>query len=361
MKITILSPSNLSGGVRVVGLYAEKLATFGHDVEIVSVPRRPPKLRKQIRSLIRGKGLIVREPSVRSHFDGLKVPHRRLPHVGPITDRDLPDADVVVATWWETAVWAAALSPSKGAKVYFMQDYGVPGQSMEKLVPTWRLPMKMITISQWLVDLVRDHVRTADVALVQNSVDMTLFQAPARGKQPVPTVGLMYRQAASKGVDTVVAAVKIARRTVPDLRVLAFGSRQPTIDWPIPEETDYHLLPADEDLPGLYAACDAWIFSSRHEGFGLPILEAMACRTPVIATMAGAAPELVTPATGALVPVADPAAMAAAIVRIVSLEESSWRAMSEAASERCRSYSWDDAARAFEAELIRAVADTTTH
>ena len=30
----------------------------------------------------------------------------------------------------------------------------------------------------------------------------------------------------------------------------------------------------------LYGGCDAWLFATRNEGFGLPILEAMACRTP---------------------------------------------------------------------------------
>jgi glycosyltransferase involved in cell wall biosynthesis len=40
----------------------------------------------------------------------------------------------------------------------------------------------------------------------------------------------------------------------------------------------------DEDLPALYSGAKAFVFPSLYEGFGLPILEAMACRTPVIAS-----------------------------------------------------------------------------
>lgn len=46
----------------------------------------------------------------------------------------------------------------------------------------------------------------------------------------------------------------------------------------------------DDDLPTLYAGAEAFCFTGKGEGFGLPILEAMACRCPVIAVNAGANP-----------------------------------------------------------------------
>src|SRR5262249_48716000 len=54
------------------------------------------------------------------------------------------------------------------------------------------------------------------------------------------------------------------------------------------------LLEAVEDavLPALYAGASALLLPSRHEGFGLPALEAMAAGTPVIAARAGALPEV---------------------------------------------------------------------
>ena len=48
----------------------------------------------------------------------------------------------------------------------------------------------------------------------------------------------------------------------------------------------------DEHLPALYAGADLFAFPSLYEGFGLPVLEAMACGTPVVTSNASSLPEV---------------------------------------------------------------------
>lgn len=72
----------------------------------------------------------------------------------------------------------------------------------------------------------------------------------------------------------------------------------------------------DSDLPGLYSLADVYVSSSLLEGFGLPIAEALACETPVIATDVGSVSEVVGDG-GILVPPRDPGAMAHEVSRLL--------------------------------------------
>ena len=76
------------------------------------------------------------------------------------------------------------------------------------------------------------------------------------------------------------------------------------------------------DVSSILKESDAFTLASTHEGLGLVLLEAMACRLPVLATEAGGMPELVQDGiTGRLVPVDDPEALAAAVYELASHPE----------------------------------------
>jgi glycosyltransferase involved in cell wall biosynthesis len=72
---------------------------------------------------------------------------------------------------------------------------------------------------------------------------------------------------------------------------------------------------ADDDLPHIYAAADALVAPSFNEGFGLPAIEAMACGTPVVASIRGSHPEVVGDA-GILVDPDRPEEIAAGVLRL---------------------------------------------
>jgi len=71
----------------------------------------------------------------------------------------------------------------------------------------------------------------------------------------------------------------------------------------------------EADKPALYTAAVAFVFPSCYEGFGLPVLEALACGTPVIASNVSSLPEIVG-AAGVLIPPDDVAGLAGAMERL---------------------------------------------
>lgn len=73
----------------------------------------------------------------------------------------------------------------------------------------------------------------------------------------------------------------------------------------------------DIDLPKLYAAADLFVYISRYEGFGLPVLEAMACGTPVLASNVASLPEVLGDA-GIMVPPDDVEQIANMMMQILS-------------------------------------------
>ncbi|NJL21690.1 MAG: glycosyltransferase family 4 protein [Leptolyngbyaceae cyanobacterium SM1_3_5] len=358
MKITFVLPcADLSGGNRVVATYADRLQKRGHQVQLVSVPHEPLTRKQQIRLLLQGNGWPSRTVTKPSHCDSIDVPHHVIDHKPPVLSSDVPNADVVIATWWETAEWINAFPPEKGAKAYLIQHHEVFDYlPIDRAKATYRMPLHKITISRWLDDLMRNEYGNRTVSLVPNSVDTTLFHAPVRCKQSVPTVGLLYSPIPWKGVDVSLRAFALAQAQIPNLRLLCFGNCAPPAGL-LPENTVFHLNPPQAELKDLYAQCDVWLCGSYLEGFGLTILEAMACRTPSVSTSIGGAIDLIESGrNGYIVPVGDSADLAKSLVQVLNRSESDWQVMSNAAYTTATRYSWDNATDRFEAALQQAIA-----
>jgi glycosyltransferase involved in cell wall biosynthesis len=100
---------------------------------------------------------------------------------------------------------------------------------------------------------------------------------------------------------------------------------------------------ADDLLPLLYSAAEAFVFPSLHEGFGLPVLEAMACGTPVLSSNLSALPEI----AGDAALLVDPTRTEAIVDGMQQLlENSSLRAkLIESGYSRARQFSWEACAQ----------------
>ncbi|MCC6039186.1 MAG: glycosyltransferase, partial [Armatimonadetes bacterium] len=145
----------------------------------------------------------------------------------------------------------------------------------------------------------------------------------------------------------------LKRRRAPIDKLVFVGAASETLRLTILKAAKEHAnevvftgyLP-DEWLPTFYSAADVFAFPSRYEGFGLPVLEAMACGTPVVAGDAPAVNEIAK-GVALLVPPNDWLALANALEQVLTdedlAEDLHRRGLSLAASftwERTASLTW---------------------
>lgn len=360
MKITFVLPAlGITGGLRVAAIYAEKFIQAGHDVTLVARSKSKPSRKRQLYQNLQAffgnkKAAAFKDIDftlVETLRDHLILISKRY----PLDPDAIPDADVIIATWWETAFAVSELPPEKGKKIYFVQHHEVHKHLPHHLSHgSYYLPLKKVVIAKWLRETMAERYGDDDTYLVHNSVDMQQFHAPERGRQKVPTLGILYSGNPFKGVDVSLAAIEKVRKVIPNLKVVAYSTGPELPHLPLPPGSELHVDPSQDKLREIYASCDVWLCGSRSEGFHLPIQESMACRCPVVSTRVGGAVESIEDGkTGYIVDVEDSDALAQRLIDVLQLDDEAWKNMSDASLQRVQDYSWDDAARDF-LEILQA-------
>lgn len=355
----ILPRAGLSGGVKSNRLIAEAMVRRGHDVTIAFLEGRDPwpsplRPRQFYRRAIEAWKARGRPAHHLLQSTARLVPIR---HRNRIEPSDVPDADVTIATWWETAEWVRDWPESKGLKAHFVRHYETFGGDPERIDAVYRLDTHKLVIARWLQRLLAEKFDQHESTLIPNGIDWRQFNSTPRPKQPVPTVGLVYSPLEWKGCDVAFEAINLARRRVPNLRVVSFGStpiHRRRVD--VPHGIEFQLRPEQRKIPDVYRSADCWLVSSTSEGFGMPGIEASACRTPVVSTRCGGPEDYVLDGqTGYLVDVGDARAMADRLVEIVTLDDARWRQMSENAYATAKTFDWDLSAEKLETSLVNAI------
>jgi glycosyltransferase involved in cell wall biosynthesis len=191
--------------------------------------------------------------------------------------------------------------------------------------------------------------------LVPNSIDHDVFSAQSRSKGEPPVVGFLFHQAALKDLPTTLAALARVKEARPDVRIVSFGAGMPQVG-ELPPDCEFHFLPSQKQIAEVYAECDAWISTSKAEGFNLPPLEAMASGCPAVCSKTGRPLEIIEGGVnGYLVDAGDVEAFADAVLRILSLPNADWEEMSQAAQRSVAHPTWDESNGLFERALMRAL------
>jgi MMP alpha-(1->4)-mannosyltransferase len=215
-----------------------------------------------------------------------------------------------------------------------------------------RLPL--LTVSVAARDEIAREMRVPAerIAVVPNGVDADLFRPiPGSRRTPGRIVATASSDVPLKGLDPLLRAFAILRSRRPAELVVVGRPRQ---NGPIPHLLDQLQLNGsvrfvsgvpDAELVAILAEAEVAVVPSLYEGFSLPAVEAMACGVPLIATTAGALPEVVGDAA-LLVPPGDPCALADQLTVLLG-DDGLRRRLSEMGRARVLGrYTWEAAARA---------------
>lgn len=358
MKINwIMAAANMSGGTKSNRLIAEAMVRRGHRVTVAypDVPRPlPPVTRPRVlfRRVFHDLATRDKQPHhlEQSTARLLPVPHR------PIVASDVPDADVTIGTWWETMEWIRDWPSRKGVHAYFVRGYELHGGDPERVKATYRQAALKLVISRWLQRIMAEEFGDNHAVLVPNGVDWDQFDSTVRLQSSTPTVGVMYGASRLKGFDTAAKALEHIEAQLPTVRIICFGSSKLPRKYRRFRNVVYYLRPPQHMIPELYRQADCWLVSSTSEGFGMPGLEAAACRCPIVSTRCGGPEDYVEDGVnGYLVPVGDPDAMAEATLRILRADPMEWQRMSEASYAIAQRFNWDRSAEILENALLDAL------
>lgn len=325
--VYVTKDATVGGGHRVVFEHLNGLQQRGHDAQLWTLGGEPDwfELRCPVRSF--------------ADYDAL------ITALAPLEA-------VKVATWWETAtpVWRASIL--NGLPVYFLQDietsyYPDDPQRRHEVLNSYRPEFRYLTTSSW--NRARLQELGLDAKLISPGIDTDRFR-------PLPDVArrdmllALGRSNTLKNLPLTLAGWRRLPHPRPDLCL--FGSEPELASEP---GVRYVTAPADHQVNELLNQAAVFVQTSTHEGFCLTVLEAMATGCAVVCTDADGNRDFCTDGQNCLMPAPRPAAVAAAVARLLA-DPALCARLGQAGIATARTYSWApriDALERFMFEIAR--------
>ena len=361
LKITFVIPFiTLTGGIKAPMEYGNRLHDMGHDVVFV-YPQNSPYLcenTKPKRTLLH----ILEWLRGEIRYWGAKLLRRSelewftlkpsLIRVHDLSERHVPDGDVIVAVDWPTAEKINSYSASKGKKFHLIQGYEIWSGSQERVDATWRMPLHKIVISSWLKDIAEQRFGQKVHGPLIHGVDLKQFYSDSKVYHQPRRVGMLYHDLEIKGLSDGIEAFEIVKQTFPDIQLVMFGRSKPGSR--VPDYVEFYRDPTQTKLREIYCSCDIWLCPSRMDGGPMHPQEAMACKCALVTTNVGAIADYTVPGETALVsPPGEPHALAQNLIRLLEDEEE-LRRVSLAGYQKIREFTWEKAAKQLELFFLTA-------
>jgi len=385
MNITFVLPSlSKVGGTRAVFEISNRLIDRGHKVTIIyplfflkynlnsSFKFFLRRILSGIKNLIKGKKI---------DWFNLKAKLIRIPSVSPkfvnFFKNQIPDADIIIATSWETVYSVNTLEKQKGAKTYFVQHYEAwdvwdsqkcwekaeqletdsekISLAMVDVIPenknlaefkkmvddTYKLPFKKVTTSLWLKELIENKLgeKVEGAIGIGNNFDtFSLDNFENKQKNSQKTILMPWRRIKWKGDEDGIKALKIVKKEFPEIEVAFFDTKRDEI---IPEWVNFYSNPSQKELKNLYLKADIFLMPSWVEGWSSPPMEAMACGAALVATKVGGIPEYTISGENAMImKPKNPEMIAEAIIELLKNEDKRYN-IAKAGHKYIQQFNWD--------------------
>ena len=258
--IFVLQSWGYSGGIKNIFEIANRLSPEKFAVEIWSIDK---------------------QPSPWDTHSGIKL--RSFKNFERLTTALAKEEAIKVATWWETAfpVWLASVN--HGIPVYFISEFetwfypdDVIAQS--SVVSCYRKEFRNITISSYNLDELKGIGLNA--TLIPCGYQDNTYKVLKGVKREDDALLALGRSFFQKNFTMTYEGWRLLGDKRPDMWLYGTEPELEKLD----KKITYHTKPSNEAVNKLFNQATIFVQTSRHEGFCLPILEAMAAGCPVIAT-----------------------------------------------------------------------------
>ena len=289
--VYVTADTGVGGGHRDIFEHLNRLAARGHDAALYTLGDPP-------------------------EWFPLRVPVHSFASYHELSNA-LAEVDAIkVATWWMTAVPVWRASIVRGIPVYFVQDietsyYPDHERARHAVLDSYRPEFRYMTISSWNRDRLREL--DLDAELIPPGIDLETFRPRADVRRREDMVLALGRTNPLKNLPLTLAAWRALEQPRPELCM--FGIEPELADG---EGMRYVEAPDDEHVNELFCEATVFVQTSTHEGFALPPLEAMATGAAVVCTDAHGNRDFCVDGENCLMPEPNPAAVSAALARLLA-------------------------------------------
>jgi glycosyltransferase involved in cell wall biosynthesis len=254
-----------------------------------------------------------------------------------------------VATWWVTARYVWQASARRGIPAYFVQDietsyYADDPDLQARVLASYRPEFHVFTTSEWVQEQLRE-LGLEVKARVAPGLDLDRFFPTDRTRHERALLAL-GRSNPLKDFPLTADAYRLLADPKPELWLYGI---EPELGEPL--NASYHVRPSDAEVNELLNTATVFVQTSRHEGFCLPVLEAMSTGLPVVCTDAHGNRDFCRDGENCLMPEPNARAVAVAIQRVLDDEALRGR-LAEGGLRTAREHDWsrklDELERFFE-------------